>query len=649
MLMRWMLAAALFSACLGVAAHGLERVQRARGAVAGRWGTRGGWTLALVGAVLWPAAVPLWQRWRGVSSAVDAPTLAVPGALRATVIDAAEVSTHDWTAWLAAARATLAEWRAQVAQWPDRVDDALLAADAAGLSLGLALLWLACSLLLALRLVRGVRALQAVTSHAESTRVDGEPVLLAEGFGPATVGWRTPRIVLPSWVRDLEAPLRALVLAHERAHRDARDPQLAWLATLAVVLVPWNPGVWWIARRLRLAVELDCDARTLAAVPPAVTPQHYARLLLFMAHHVGRSASVSSSRMTSLASAMASSRSHLQARIRTMHTHRIDPTSRAARRQRVLFGSVVLLAVAAACGTSIPGNVTSAPSRSPADVALGDAPSASPEAAPVPMPNGFRDTVPLGVPDTITSTPYFEYQVERPAALRGAMALRYPPVLRTAGVEGEVLASFVVQEDGRVDTSTFRVLGSDHPLFTDAVRTAVVNATYDAAEVGGRRVRQLVQQPFVFALGSSALERARQGSSAVMLPSPRDDVSAPRTPGGEAPPAASDARRTPAQPASDVFFEYQVQTPAAMRGSGGIMYPPLLRAARVEGTVLASFVVDEEGLIEMRTFKVLKSDHDAFTDAVRDALPAMRFQAAEVDGRRVKQLVQQPFVFNLAR
>lgn len=646
MLTRWMLAAALFSACLGVAALGLERVQRARGAAAGRWGTRGGWTLALVGAVLWPAAVPLWHRWSGVSSAAGVPAFAVPGALRATVIDAPRASTSGWTAWLVAVRATLAEWRAQVAAWLDQANDALLAADAAGLSLVLLLVWLACSLLLALRLVRGARTLQALTSHAESTRVDGEPVLLTEGFGPATVGWRAPRIVLPSWVRDLEAPLRTLVLAHERAHRDARDPRLAWLATLAVVLVPWNASVWWIARRLRLAIERDCDARTLAALPSAVTPQHYARLLLFMAHQVGRSASVSSIRMAPLASAMASSRSHLQARIRTMHLHRIDPTSRIARRQRALFGSVVLLAVAAACGTRIPGNLTSS---TPSDLALGDASGASPEVAPVPMPNGFRDTVPLGVPDTVTSTPYFEYQVERPAALRGAMSLQYPPMLRTAGVEGEVLASFVVQEDGRVDTSTFRVLGSDHSLFTDAVRAAVVNATYDAAEVGGRPVRQLVQQPFVFALGASSVERARQGSSAVMLPSPRSDVDTPRTPGGEVPPAAPDVWRAPAQPASDVFFEYQVQKPAAMRGAAGIAYPPQLRAARVEGTVLASFVVNEEGLIEMRTFNVLRSDHDAFTDAVRDALPGMRFMPAEVDGRRVKQLVQQPFVFNLAR
>ena len=28
--------------------------------------------------------------------------------------------------------------------------------------------------------------------------------------------------------------------------------------------MPWNPALWWIARRLRLAVEVDCDGRVLA-------------------------------------------------------------------------------------------------------------------------------------------------------------------------------------------------------------------------------------------------------------------------------------------------------------------------------------------------------------------------------------------------
>jgi TonB family protein len=632
MLTPWMLAAVLFGAFLGLAALGLERVQRARGATAGRWGTRGGWTLALLGAVLWPLAVPLWQRWRATPLGDNAPSVITTGALRATVIDATASTTDGWTAWLLATRATLSEGRAALASGIEAVNAALQTADAAGLSLTLVLVWLVLTGLLALRLVRGAQSLRALTRRAQDARVDGELVLLTDGFGPATVGWRAPRIVLPSWVRELDAPLRALIMAHERAHRDARDPRLVWLATLAVVLVPWNPSVWWIARRLRLAIELDCDARTLAAAPQAITPQHYARLLLFMAQHV----TPPSFRSAPLASAMASSRSHLQARIRSMHTHRIDPRSRVARRQRAVFGTVTVLAVAAACGTRIPSNLTSS---TPNDVA-----GLSPDVAPVPMPNGFRDTVPLVVPGSASSPHYFEFQVERPATMRGALGLRYPTVLRSAGVEGQVLASFVVQEDGRVDSLTFQALRSDHALFTEAVRAALVNATYEAAEVNGRRVRQLVQQPFVFAIGMSSAERAAPGGSAVVVRSPLNDVNTPRTAGREALAPSNEAARP-----NDVYLESQVEKPAAVRVNAGMTYPAALRAAKVEGTVLASFVVNEDGLVDVSTFKVLRSSDDAFTASVREALPRLRFLPAEVSGRRVKQLVQQPFVFNIAR
>ena len=49
------------------------------------------------------------------------------------------------------------------------------------------------------------------------------------------------------------------------------------------------------------------------------------------------------------------------------------------------------------------------------------------------------------------------------------------------------------------------------------------------------------------------------------------------------------------------------------------------------------------------TFKVLKSTHDLFTNAVKAALPNMKFYPAEVGGKKVKQLVQMPFQFSLTK
>jgi protein TonB len=92
-------------------------------------------------------------------------------------------------------------------------------------------------------------------------------------------------------------------------------------------------------------------------------------------------------------------------------------------------------------------------------------------------------------------------QVERQVALMaGSATPRYPEVLRSSGVEGQVLAQFVVDESGRAEVDSVRFLRSDNRLFEDAVRSVLPRLRFTAAEIGGRKVRQLVQMPFVFTL-----------------------------------------------------------------------------------------------------------------------------------------------------
>lgn len=98
------------------------------------------------------------------------------------------------------------------------------------------------------------------------------------------------------------------------------------------------------------------------------------------------------------------------------------------------------------------------------------------------------------------------------------------------------------------------------------------------------------------------------------------------------------------------YFDFQVEKPVVMApGATGPAYPDMLRSAGIEGSVLAQFVVDTTGRADMSTFKVLKSDNDLFSTSVKNALQRMRFLPAEVGGKKVKQLVQQPFQFSLNR
>ncbi len=102
--------------------------------------------------------------------------------------------------------------------------------------------------------------------------------------------------------------------------------------------------------------------------------------------------------------------------------------------------------------------------------------------------------------------------------------------------------------------------------------------------------------------------------------------------------------------ADQPLFEFQVEKPVVQApGSSTPRYPDILKSAGVEGEVLAQFVVDTSGHAEVGTFKVLKTSHELFAAAVKSALPGMRFLPAEVGGHRVKQLVQQPFVFAIQK
>lgn len=106
--------------------------------------------------------------------------------------------------------------------------------------------------------------------------------------------------------------------------------------------------------------------------------------------------------------------------------------------------------------------------------------------------------------------------------------------------------------------------------------------------------------------------------------------------------------KTPLHDLTGTLYEFQVEKPAAViPGIGTPVYPELLKSAGIEGKVLVAFVVDTTGRADMTTLKVMQSDNKLFTDAVRAALPRMRFLPAEVGGKKVKQFAQMPFVFSV--
>jgi protein TonB len=90
--------------------------------------------------------------------------------------------------------------------------------------------------------------------------------------------------------------------------------------------------------------------------------------------------------------------------------------------------------------------------------------------------------------------------VERPAAMIAPPRPRYPDQLRAAGVSGRVVVRLVVDTLGRVEPGSVVIRESSHDLFTHSVRSVLPSLRFTPAEVGGRRVRMLVDLPIEFRL-----------------------------------------------------------------------------------------------------------------------------------------------------
>lgn len=104
-----------------------------------------------------------------------------------------------------------------------------------------------------------------------------------------------------------------------------------------------------------------------------------------------------------------------------------------------------------------------------------------------------------GSPNGAGGSPMPEYLVEKPIlAIPGTSTPRYPSMLQSAGVEGDVRAQFVVDTLGRVEPGSVKILEKSHDLFGTAVRDALMRARFAPAEAGGRKVRQLAEQIFTF-------------------------------------------------------------------------------------------------------------------------------------------------------
>lgn len=76
----------------------------------------------------------------------------------------------------------------------------------------------------------------------------------------------------------------------------------------------------------------------------------------------------------------------------------------------------------------------------------------------------------------------------------------FPSALRERGIGGRVAVLFIVDTLGRAEPGSLRVVEASDPQFAQSVRAVLPRYRFSPGEVGGQRVRTLVELPFDFTL-----------------------------------------------------------------------------------------------------------------------------------------------------
>ena len=431
------------------------------------------WASALVTTIVLSLAAP----WRAAPEEVAT----LPGATFSTSQDDSQVGSASH-ALVGGVRRLLA---ARIETTPGV--EALLTGIWLSTSLGLLIIWIAAH-----------RALSRRRPTWRPATICGVTLSVAPDTGPAVIGLVSPQIVVPAWVLAFDERSLDLILRHEREHVRVRDVWLTHLVGVMLLLVPWNPFVWWMASRLRLAVEFDCDARVITSLDAddASGRAAYGELLLDVATR-------RSARTLLVTPALIESSSTLGRRIAAMFPNlvRFGPVKIIAAAGAALVLVIVAFAVRMPSPDESGGGAT--PSEAVAPVATLSVPPA--QAAETGLPAAATDPPPTTrTPGAPVSNPPHGYASETPG-LSSPVVLRQPKPSYTAEamrekIQGTVVVEAVVGTDGRVrDARVTKSLDKEFGLDDQALKAAR-EWEFRPGTINGRPVAAAVTLELLFTI-----------------------------------------------------------------------------------------------------------------------------------------------------
>src|SRR5438874_3194931 len=276
-MLSWMLYSIVVSLLIGLAALALERSAQLRQRPA-RWL----WATSMVASL----AILFMPSTASVPIIPSTASVQIAETTRADRATSPEVLAPPQTTAIETSRFTLPVIGADETPLSNRVSTLLEWA------------WRMASIALVLVILASAAHLSWRRRRWDRGHMAGTAVYISEDCGPAVVGFLRPHIVVPRWLTKLSPDAQEVVMAHERSHLGAYDTQLLTIAVCLVACMPWNPVLWWQLRRLRLAIETDCDARVLSLGYPvarysetliAVGERHSACYTMAMARYGSKS------------------------------------------------------------------------------------------------------------------------------------------------------------------------------------------------------------------------------------------------------------------------------------------------------------------------------------------------------------------------
>ncbi|MEJ2540631.1 MAG: M56 family metallopeptidase [Gemmatimonadota bacterium] len=418
----WMLYAVLLGGALAWTGEMLARVLRRRGRA-----ERGIWVTALLGAAVMPFSFPFLPRLGPAAMG----TVQLQGIVGSGSPGPAAPHGASIDSWIVA-------------------------------------LWGTAVLVMAVRMVWAARRLNRIVARSRTLRRWPVEVRATDATGPAVAGVFRPVILLPRTARERRAEERRWILLHELEHIRAGDPALVWLVLVSRCLLPWNPAIWYLGRRLREGLEFDCDRRVLARRPD---PRSYGETLLTL---------VTPDRLHSLpVAAFREPLISLKRRFFSMTTPRRPLTLRTL----ALLGGTAAVALVGACEFS--------PVYELGEPTAAEAPAADREAA-AEVPDAQR------IAENPTFTPYTAAPdlVNRREVV-AALEREYPRALRDAGVEGSAKVWLFIDADGELRDMRIQE-SSGHEALDDAALRVAASMRFSPAVNHGETVPVWVAFPITF-------------------------------------------------------------------------------------------------------------------------------------------------------